>query len=93
MRSAGEESALARSLREPIRLAHFSLRSRVRHLAKERIRMKINWFHLMPCRWLPDDFREKYRSVRIEKIRGAGHIVLLEQTGAAVRSITRFCSE
>jgi alkanesulfonate monooxygenase SsuD/methylene tetrahydromethanopterin reductase-like flavin-dependent oxidoreductase (luciferase family) len=28
--------------------------------------MKINWFHLMPYRWLPDDFREKYRSVWVD---------------------------
>lgn len=28
--------------------------------------MKINWFHLMPYRWLPEDFREKYRSVWVD---------------------------
>jgi alkanesulfonate monooxygenase SsuD/methylene tetrahydromethanopterin reductase-like flavin-dependent oxidoreductase (luciferase family) len=28
--------------------------------------MKVNWFHLMPYRWLPDDFREKYRSVWVD---------------------------
>ena len=25
--------------------------------------MKVNWFHLMPYRWLPEDFRERYHSV------------------------------
>jgi pimeloyl-ACP methyl ester carboxylesterase len=33
------------------------------------------------------------KSVRIEKIRDAGHMVLLERTDAAVKAITRFCSE
>jgi pimeloyl-ACP methyl ester carboxylesterase len=33
------------------------------------------------------------KSVRIEKIHGAGHMVLLERTDAAVKAITRFCSE
>jgi alkanesulfonate monooxygenase SsuD/methylene tetrahydromethanopterin reductase-like flavin-dependent oxidoreductase (luciferase family) len=28
--------------------------------------MKINWFHLMPYRWLPDDFREQHRSVWVD---------------------------
>ena len=28
--------------------------------------MKVNWFHLMPYRWLPEDFREKYRSVWVD---------------------------
>jgi len=28
--------------------------------------MKINWFHLMPYRWLPEDFRERYRSVWVD---------------------------
>lgn len=28
--------------------------------------MKVNWFHLMPYRWLPDDFRERYRSVWVD---------------------------
>ncbi len=33
------------------------------------------------------------RSVRIEKIRDAGHMVLLERTDTAVKAATRFCSE
>lgn len=33
------------------------------------------------------------KSVRIEKIRAAGHMVLLEQPGAAVKAILRFCSD
>ncbi|MCS6927048.1 MAG: LLM class flavin-dependent oxidoreductase, partial [Candidatus Binatia bacterium] len=28
--------------------------------------MKVNWFHLMPYRWLPEDFRERYRSVWVD---------------------------
>jgi len=28
--------------------------------------MKIHWFHLMPYRWLPDDFREQHRSVWVD---------------------------
>jgi hypothetical protein len=28
--------------------------------------MKINWFHLMPYRWLPEDFRDCYRSVWVD---------------------------
>jgi len=28
--------------------------------------MKISWFHLMPYRYLPDDFKEKYRSVWVD---------------------------
>ncbi len=28
--------------------------------------MKVNWFHLMPYRWLPDDFRERYHSVWVD---------------------------
>ncbi len=28
--------------------------------------MKVTWFHLMPYRWLPDDFRERYHSVWVD---------------------------
>ena len=28
--------------------------------------MKVHWFHLMPYRWLPKDFKEKYRSVWVD---------------------------
>jgi alkanesulfonate monooxygenase SsuD/methylene tetrahydromethanopterin reductase-like flavin-dependent oxidoreductase (luciferase family) len=28
--------------------------------------MKFNWFHLMPYRWLPDNFRERYHSVWVD---------------------------
>ncbi|HZP42100.1 MAG TPA: LLM class flavin-dependent oxidoreductase [Candidatus Binatia bacterium] len=28
--------------------------------------MKISWFHLMPYRWLPPDFRERYHSVWVD---------------------------
>jgi alkanesulfonate monooxygenase SsuD/methylene tetrahydromethanopterin reductase-like flavin-dependent oxidoreductase (luciferase family) len=28
--------------------------------------MKLSWFHLMPYRFLPDDFKEKYRSVWVD---------------------------
>jgi hypothetical protein len=28
--------------------------------------MKICWFHLMPYRFLPDDFERKYRSVWVD---------------------------
>ena len=28
--------------------------------------MKFTWFHLMPYRWLPDDFRERYHSVWVD---------------------------
>src|SRR5262245_13455637 len=31
-----------------------------------RITMKICWFHLMPYRFLPDDFERKYRSVWVD---------------------------
>ena len=28
--------------------------------------MKFTWFHLMPYRFLPDDFKQKYRSVWVD---------------------------
>ena len=28
--------------------------------------MKLSWFHLMPYRFLPEDFKEKYRSVWVD---------------------------
>src|SRR5258706_10907945 len=28
--------------------------------------MKFTWFHLMPYRWLPADFRERYHSVWVD---------------------------
>ncbi len=28
--------------------------------------MKFTWFHLMPYRFLPEDFKEKYRSVWVD---------------------------
>ena len=28
--------------------------------------MKISWFHLMPYRFLPKDFEDKYRSVWVD---------------------------
>ena len=28
--------------------------------------MKVTWFHLMPYRWLPDDFRERYHRVWVD---------------------------
>jgi hypothetical protein len=28
--------------------------------------MKFTWFHLMPYRYLPDDFKDKYRSVWVD---------------------------
>jgi len=28
--------------------------------------MKFNWFHLMPYRWLPEDFRERYHGVWVD---------------------------
>ena len=28
--------------------------------------MKFTWFHLMPYRWLPEDFRERYHSVWVD---------------------------
>lgn len=28
--------------------------------------MKIHWFHLMPYRWLPENFKEKYKSVWVD---------------------------
>lgn len=28
--------------------------------------MKVHWFHLMPYRWLPEDFKEKYPSVWVD---------------------------
>ena len=28
--------------------------------------MKVSWFHLMPYRWLPADFRERYHSVWVD---------------------------
>src|SRR5262249_38983374 len=28
--------------------------------------MKVNWFHLMPYRWLPDNFRERYHGVWVD---------------------------
>jgi hypothetical protein len=30
---------------------------------RRRLFMKVNWFHLMPYRWLPDNFKEKYHGV------------------------------
>src|SRR6516165_4666508 len=29
-------------------------------------RMKVCWFHLMPYPYLPDDFKQKYRSVWVD---------------------------
>jgi alkanesulfonate monooxygenase SsuD/methylene tetrahydromethanopterin reductase-like flavin-dependent oxidoreductase (luciferase family) len=54
--------------------------------------MKISWFHLMPYRWLPADFRERYRSVWVDlpnalydPIRGHGlyneYLDMLEYAG------------
>src|SRR5262249_60683673 len=31
-----------------------------------RLHMTISWFHLMPYRWLPADFRERYHSVWVD---------------------------
>src|SRR5438552_15419539 len=28
--------------------------------------MKFSWFHLMPYRWLPPDFRDRYRSIWVD---------------------------
>jgi hypothetical protein len=28
--------------------------------------MKIGWFHLMPYRFLPEDFEQRYRSVWVD---------------------------
>ena len=28
--------------------------------------MKFSWFHLMPWRWLPQDFRQRYHSVWVD---------------------------
>ena len=28
--------------------------------------MKVNWFHLMPYPYLPEDFKQKYRSVWVD---------------------------
>lgn len=28
--------------------------------------MKFHWFHLMPYPYLPDDFKERYRSVWVD---------------------------
>ena len=28
--------------------------------------MKFSWFHLMPYRWLPEDFRERYHGVWVD---------------------------
>src|SRR5262245_53211103 len=39
--------------------------------------MKICWFHLMPYRFLPDDFERKYRSVRVDV---AHHLYDAEKT-------------
>src|SRR5262249_1362579 len=33
---------------------------------RRRSPMKVNWFHLMPYRWLPDDFRERYHGVWVD---------------------------
>ena len=43
--------------------------------------MKVNWFHLMPCHWLP----------KVQIIPGAGHMALLEQTRVTTRAIFEFC--
>src|SRR5262249_60412266 len=32
----------------------------------EEERMKISWFHLMPYRWLPADFRDRYHSIWVD---------------------------
>src|SRR5262249_53906029 len=34
--------------------------------ASKELAMKVNWFHLMPYRWLPDDFRERYHGVWVD---------------------------
>jgi hypothetical protein len=34
--------------------------------AYRRETMKLSWFHLMPYRFLPEDFKEKYRSVWVD---------------------------
>src|SRR5260370_7534308 len=33
---------------------------------REESLMKFTWFHLMPYRFLPDDFKQKYRSVWVD---------------------------
>ena len=34
--------------------------------------MKFTWFNLMPWPYLPEDFREKYRSVWVDNVRRLG---------------------
>src|SRR5262252_10623912 len=41
-------------------------RSRAERSDRPGGRMKISWFHLMPWRWLPEDFRERYHSVWVD---------------------------
>ena len=35
--------------------------------------MKFTWFHLMPYRYLPDDFKQKHHSVWLDIPRSLDH--------------------
>jgi len=46
--------------------SHIGAAPGFRGAAPEEATMKLGWFHLMPYRWLPDDFRERYHSVWVD---------------------------
>src|SRR4029453_17089347 len=50
----------------PKRLCHAQTKSRRALRRRPEDPMKMSWFHLMPWRWLPDDFRERYHSVWVD---------------------------
>ena len=64
--------------------------------------MKFTWFNLMPWPYLPDDFREKHRSVwvdipntlipgaRVEMLDAAAHMLPYEQPQAFTRAVAGF---
>jgi hypothetical protein len=61
--------------------------------------MKFTWFHLMPYRYLPEDFKDKYRSVWVDIPRDlydpkVGHrlyneLLLRRGSGHAAREVLR----
>jgi len=60
--------------------------------------MKFHWFHLMPYPYLPDDFKQKYRSVWVDPPAGElydpvkGHQVYNDYLDQLDRKSTRLNS-
>ena len=60
--SRKKEVKFSRGRRSTLRVIATSVRT----TAKGESVMKFTWFHLMPYRFLPEDFKEKYRSVWVD---------------------------